>query len=799
LFEQSNGEKLCFISPHQTTSKERKNALKSLYSPLSFIVALPVFLLIAFCVSCSAYEPAQTEEQALQSLRQMTRDGKLPPESVVLQIETRFPNTRTGALAKLLRAQIRMVGGDANGAADILNSNVFRQKTEVGDYALWLRGKALQQAARHSEAMSVFDQLSKEYLDSLRWREGKILWTQSALQSGRAQDVPFFVKDLVEKNDPDALLAVAKSFESQGNQTQAISFYRKVYFYGAGTNASREAETRLTALAQPLTPQTAEEISVRADKLYSAKNYAEAAKAYDNLAQNFPSSLNAATNLKRIIAYGNVKNTAQAQTAFFAIPLSAPETEEAYFRLASAYANNRQWANVRTSIDELRQKFPKSSFIPRALTGVGLIAESQKNNAEESYFLQTALTNYPNAIEVAGAQFELAWMQHDSKNFAMSSQMLTEHLARYVDKDNTYRGRAGYWAARDSERAGKILEACALYDGVIYRYAANWYGYLAQQRLANLKATNRCGASQNFSSDSLIGKAVANLKTITVAKELSTEKEQKRFVKADQLSAVGLFDWAIDELNDAARTAPNSPKVNFAVAKLYRLRGDNTAALLALARSYPDYSQMFPEEMSREEWEIFYPLTNWETIKLWANHRSLDPYQVAGLIRQESVFNPRAKSGAQAYGLMQLLIPTARMMARKDGLEINVTGESLFQPAVNIQLGTAYMREQLDKFGKIEYVAAAYNAGPGRVPPWRATLPYEMDEFVEAIPFKETRGYVQGVIRNSAQYRRLYDDNGNFKANVGTKPLRGEIDSKPNEQLAREYPELKLDEDQDAE
>jgi soluble lytic murein transglycosylase len=81
------------------------------------------------------------------------------------------------------------------------------------------------------------------------------------------------------------------------------------------------------------------------------------------------------------------------------------------------------------------------------------------------------------------------------------------------------------------------------------------------------------------------------------------------------------------------------------------------------------------------------------------------------------------------------------------------------------------MRDQFDKFGRIEYVAVAYNAGPGRVPQWRATLPLELDEFAEAIPFKETRGYVQGVVRNTLQYERLYDDNGQFRAEVGTRPV----------------------------
>jgi soluble lytic murein transglycosylase len=100
-----------------------------------------------------------------------------------------------------------------------------------------------------------------------------------------------------------------------------------------------------------------------------------------------------------------------------------------------------------------------------------------------------------------------------------------------------------------------------------------------------------------------------------------------------------------------------------------------------------------------------------------------------------------------------------------------ITAESLYEPRLNIQLGTAYLRDQIDKFGKIEYVAAAYNAGPGRAVAWRASLPYEMDEWAEAVPIKETKGYVQGVVRNRLQYVRLYDDKGNFRPEVGTRAV----------------------------
>ena len=95
------------------------------------------------------------------------------------------------------------------------------------------------------------------------------------------------------------------------------------------------------------------------------------------------------------------------------------------------------------------------------------------------------------------------------------------------------------------------------------------------------------------------------------------------------------------------------------------------------------------------------------------------------------------------------------------------------------------MRDQFDKFGRIEYVAVAYNAGPGRVPQWRATLPLEMDEFAEAIPFKETRGYVQGVVRNTLQYERLYDDNGQFRAEVGSRAIHRSSDAGETERGSR--------------
>lgn len=749
--------------------------------------SLTTIVILTLCVTTACSAQQQTEEQALASLRQISRNGEVPTDQYLSGIESRFAGKRTGLLAKLLHAKTKFDNKDFTGAAALLNTPDFATKTRVADHALWLRGRSLQEAGNHAPAMQAFEQLVADYPGSLRATDARLRWAASAIAAGQTSRVPDQLRELSSANNGEANFLIAKAYDSQGNTAEATRYYRRAYFYAAGTDAAKQSEARLTAMSQPLDPQSSEEALQRADLLFNRRDFTGAEKAYLSLATAYPAAMTTAIRLRQLTTFASLRKTAEAQNVFNSIPESAREKEEAYYQLTMAFARARQWAQARATAQEMRTKFPSGELTPKAWIDAGYVARDARIKSEEQSFLSTAVSSFPNAVEVAGAQFELAWLEHDSKNFTRSSTMLVEHLARYAAKDNTNRGKAGYWAARDSERAGKLADACALYEGVVYRYSANWYGYLADQRLDSMKSRRQCPGG---STSPLVQEAVAALRPIIVAAETSTPRELDRAEKSDELSAVGIFDWAIDELEEAKRTAQNSPKINLALARHYRLKGDNVNALLALAKSYPDYSQMFPEEMGREEWDIFYPLTNWKDITYWAAQRKLDKYQVAGLIRQESVFNPRAKSGANAYGLMQLLIPTARTTARKYGSSAIVSADSLFQPATNIELGTAFMRDQFDKFGRIEYVAVAYNAGPGRVSPWRASLPLEIDEFVEAIPFRETKGYVQGIIRNSAQYRRLYDDNGEFKSNVGTKALRGEIDSKPADQIAAEFPDV---------
>ena len=731
-----------------------------------FVALVPLFLV----ASCRPLQQTPAELKARETLRSMTRGDVLPAEDAVARIEKDFPNTTAGSLAQMVHARIRLKAADFAGAAALLDNKALHDYTVIGDYALWMRGNTLEFMTRNAEARAVYEQLASTYPNSLRAREAILHMAQMSLNDGQASSVPTIVARLTARDDAAALLLTAKAQEQTGNPTGALANYRRLYFYAPSSIEVSEAEAAIVRLKSSTISANAAEGLARAEKLYAVKRYSEAYDAYTDALSRFANAATPELQARRAIAAANARRYPETSAALATISSSNEGRAEAMFNLALAYGRAKQWAQARTTAEELRRSNPNSLWTMRSFVQLGQRAEEAKDDVNASYYYRAAVNFFAGNAEVTPAHFYLAWAAHDSKNLAESSRLLTEHLALYAGNNSDFRGKAAYWAARDSERAGKLAEARAIYQALLTRYDANWYGYLARQRLDDM-ARNGNAPQTNFSPESVVGRAVANLQTVTVAEETATPAEDERIAKADQLSIIGNDDWAMNELNVALSVAPASPRINLAVAKIYRSKNDNVQALNYLKRSYPDYSQMKPEEMRRDEWDVFYPLQYWDIITQESRARGLDPYQVAGLIRQETVFNPRAVSSARAYGLMQLVVPTAITTARSVGLNRAITVDALFEPRLNIQLGTAYFKDQLDKYGRIEYVSAAYNAGPGRVVQWRASLPLQMDEWQEAVPFRETRLYIQGVVRNTLQYRRLYDENGQFRANVGTRAV----------------------------
>jgi soluble lytic murein transglycosylase len=184
----------------------------------------------------------------------------------------------------------------------------------------------------------------------------------------------------------------------------------------------------------------------------------------------------------------------------------------------------------------------------------------------------------------------------------------------------------------------------------------------------------------------------------------------------------------------------------------------------ALKRALPGAASASIQSIPLAYWHILFPEPYWTIIKAESAKNNLDPYLVASLIRQESEFNPSAISYANAWGLMQLLPSVGKMLAKQEGMSHFQTFQ-LLDPETNIRLGTRYLKQTIDRFGGVpEYALAAYNAGESRVEDWQAAGPYRgMDEFVESIPFTQTREYVQAILRNIEIYREI-----DAKTDLGT-------------------------------
>jgi len=229
-----------------------------------------------------------------------------------------------------------------------------------------------------------------------------------------------------------------------------------------------------------------------------------------------------------------------------------------------------------------------------------------------------------------------------------------------------------------------------------------------------------------------------------------------RYQKAQLLGNGGLIELAARELQ-AAASEENGWWAAPETAHLYQENQRYDRGIEVMKRAFPNYFAVDIPALPRSYWEALFPRAYWTDLKRFSVRNELDPFLVASLVRQESEFNAGAVSHANAVGLMQLLPKTGKLVAKQENLR-HFNANQLLTPGVNLQLGTRYFRSMVNKFGgSFEYALAAYNAGSDRVEDWLAEGKYrDPQEFVESIPFTETREYVQAILRNASVYRQLY-------------------------------------------
>jgi soluble lytic murein transglycosylase len=293
--------------------------------------------------------------------------------------------------------------------------------------------------------------------------------------------------------------------------------------------------------------------------------------------------------------------------------------------------------------------------------------------------------------------------------------------------------QARYWHARASERAGRP-DAAARFAELAHEFPLSYYGW---------RASERVGEGANAPVPPPLERGTAAL--------APAQLERPRI-----LIEAGLIEYAREEL-DALFAGARGLDDRLALARLYADAGDFHRPQRLAVDAYAETLARGPRRDALELWWYAWPAPWTDAVNRVAQARTgLPPELVYAIMREESGYQPAVMSVAGARGLLQLMPETAERVARDLALP-EFHPDDLFDPAVNIQLGGVYLDQLLRQFsGRASAAIGSYNAGPHRVVAWLDGSGLEDDEWVEAIPYDQTREYVKRVLRSVHAYKVLY-------------------------------------------
>lgn len=488
---------------------------------------------------------------------------------------------------------------------------------------------------------------------------------------------------------------------------------------------ARPAVATLDALFTAGLPLTAQEALVVARAATELRQPAREAALYHRA---FAAGLGTSEDrLAYGVALNRTRRYTQAITALGRITTASPLAPRAQWERALAEIRLGRDAVARATLARLMTRYPKDEVIPSALFLAGGV-ESRLGNAEAARKIWRDLaTRFPESDSAGRAGFLAALSRWESGDKAGAAEDFVAVHQRNPGSDGQ---AAGYWAGRTYDELGDRPRAELFWQSVVARDPLSYYASVSARRLG-VAAWQPVAARDTFAFYSDVGHALRRIQLLTEG-ELAPEAAWER---------------------EGLLAAPDSSAERLlAIADGYRKIGQPSAAVSIARRA-----QARGAPADARTYRLLYPLYYADELERQASATGLDPLVVAALIRQESAWEPRARSRAGALGLMQVMPETGRLLARTLKLP-GWSTDQLHDPAVNLQLGTHYLATRLDQFdGDLARALAAYNAGAGRVPLWAVgAAAADPDLFVEKITFAETRDYVRIVQRNVAIYRALY-------------------------------------------
>jgi soluble lytic murein transglycosylase len=662
----------------------------------------------------------------------------------------RHPKEDAGALAWLAVGYARTLDHEYAKAIDPLN-RAKAGPSELADYVAYYLGDAYFQTAHNAEALSSLADFSKNFPDSLLIRDAHLVYASALLVEGRAPEAASLLEKDRAPVRSDLEFALGRAYEAAGDNQKATSAFRNLYFNLPNSSEADAAGTELRKLG--ISGSVADR-RTRADLLYKAKHYEEAAHDYRDLVAEVspPDRPEVQLALAGALEKSSRSHDARQLLTTMGAQTGAAEAERLYL-LSETQRSTSDEDAVQHTLDQLRQFGPASPWLEQALLSAANMYLLKRDYDHAIDYFRELQQRFPAGTRASYAHWKAAWLSFRQGRTDEARQGFENQLALYPDSGEI--PAALYWRARIAEEDNNPAMARAFYQKLSDRFHNYYYAELARRRLQALPVSPQQEPKDEPPRYALLDRvpALSSLAKITAG---DPPDDNLRVERARLLSNGGLADLAVRELQAAASEDGGSwapPEM----ARVYQDLGRYDRGIEIMKRSTPNYFAIDISDLPRPYWEALFPKAYWSDLRKYSELNGLDPYLVASLIRQESEFNSQAISRANAVGLMQLLPKTGKTVAKQVKLK-GYSAPQLYTPAVNLALGTRYFKDMVDKYnGQFEYALAAYNAGSDRVGDWLGQGHYrDPQEFVESIPFTETREYVQAILRNAGMYRQLY-------------------------------------------
>jgi soluble lytic murein transglycosylase len=399
----------------------------------------------------------------------------------------------------------------------------------------------------------------------------------------------------------------------------------------------------------------------------------------------------------------------------------------------------------------LAREIPASPLADDALFWAAEILVRDGRVAGASDALAAIVRDHPGGDFRDEARFRMAWLARRAgeTDAAVAQLLAIEESERGVDAYE--HARAAYWRGRILDGKGEEGQAAAraIWADLASRNPADYYALLARARLREADGREADG----------LPSALASPPPPPSSWAAGSLREDPHFRAGLALLRMRLGRRAAEELRAVApaRLPGGDPEPLALVADLLDRAGDHRSAHHLLRTAGRELLRRPPEGANLRLWRIAYPPAYQDEVRRSAEDAGVPGHLLHALVREESALDPAAVSPAGAVGLTQLMPSTARAVARQLRLGSPARAD-LTDPSVNLRIGARYLSDLLRRYdGSAALALAAYNAGMGAVGRWlgeRGDL--DLDEFVEEIPYQETRGYVKRVLRSYAAYHLLY-------------------------------------------